>query len=382
MTVKLFHTENNQLMEDISIEILRSGNIASGEYVNKFERGLESVLNQKHVVTLNNMSNAIFLALYLSGVSYGDEVITTSFACMATNSSIATLGATVRWVDLERQSVCMDPAQLELAINERTKAVILYHTSGYPAQVKIISEICRKHNIVLIEDCDNAFLATLDGINVGSFGDFSIYSFYPNRLINTLDGAALVCRDKKDAIRAKKLSRYGIDNTNFRNDLGEINSQSDIPEAGWAMGLSNYCSALGYVQLGGLGLKLERTRRNTLTLIDGLSHYSEIQIINPVAGSKPSYWTLLILCHEREALLRFLRSKNIHASSLHYRNDSYSCFVSKSNVELTNTKYIQEKILSIPCGWWLTEDDLQSIISSFAEIMPNLNKTFGPSGCI
>lgn len=372
-TISLFNAINTPEMEVAAIEVMRSGRIASGVHVPAFEAGLSNLLKQENVVSTIDMSSAIQLALHLAGVSVGDDVLTSAFACMSTNSPIATLGARPIWVDMAANAAYVDAADFEAAITPNTKAAILYHLAGYPSPAKEIAEICRRHNIVLIEDCDNALLASLDGKHVGGFGDFAVYSFYPNRQINATEGGALVCKDPAQAARARKLRRFGIDASTFRAISGEINEASLIPEAGWAMGLNNLCSAIGCTQLEGVEERMQVTRKNAAWLIEKLAEIPAVKVLNELPNSQSSYWTLLIKVNNRDEVLAQLKEQGVMASKLHQRNDIYSCFHSSAR-DLPNTTALQNTVIALPCGWWLTPQNLEQVIHAVQVALTTANK--------
>jgi dTDP-4-amino-4,6-dideoxygalactose transaminase len=362
-TVSLFTAINTSEMEAAAIEVMRSGRIASGAYVTAFETYLTALLGQQNIVTTINMSSAIHLALYLSEVRAGDDVLTSAFACMSTNSPIATLGARPIWVDMKANSAYIDVADFEAAITPKTKAAILYHLAGYPGPAKDIAAICKKHGITLIEDCDNALLAAIDDKLVGGFGDFAVYSFYPNRQINTTEGGALVCKNPAHVLQAKKLRRFGIDATTFRASTGEISEASVIPEAGWSIGLNNICSAIGCSQLPSVAERMQKTRANAAWLIEKLSMIPQVTLLHELPGSQSSYWALLMQVEGRDAVLEQLKSQGVLASKLHQRNDIYTCFI-PSFRNLPNTTELQRTVIALPCGWWLTLADLDHIVQA------------------
>jgi dTDP-4-amino-4,6-dideoxygalactose transaminase len=353
-------------MEAAVVNVMRSGRIAAGEYVAQFERGLERLLQQANIVTTVDMTSAIQLALKLSGVRAGDDVLTSAFACMATNSAIGALGARPVWVDMKKDTAHIDVADFEAAITRKTRAAILYHLSGYPGPAPEIAGICAARGIKLIEDCDNALLASIGGKTVGSFGDFSIYSFYPNRQINTTEGGALACRTEEDAQKARKLRRFGIDPQTFRDANGEINAASDIPELGMAATLNNLCSALGVTQLESVSSRIEAARKNAASLRQRLAKVRGIHVLLPLEGADPAYWTLLILARDRNRILASLKANGVQASKLHFRNDSYSGFL-KCLRPLPNTDVFQESVIALPCGWWLGTDDVDYMVDVIAD---------------
>jgi dTDP-4-amino-4,6-dideoxygalactose transaminase len=364
--IPLFAVVNLPEMEAVALEVLRSGRIASGEYVAKFEAGIGKMLDQPNVVSMVDMTTAIFLALHLAGVSKGDEVLTTAFACMSTNSAIAQCGAVPVWVDVKPQSIEIDLGDLISKLSTKTKAVILYHVAGYPGPAKELAALCHERGIVLIEDCDNALYASRDATLVGSHGDFAVYSFYPTRQINTTEGGALVCRSADMATRARRLRRFGIDSATFRSDIGEISPSSDIPEVGWAFTMNNLCAALGCAQLPTVQSRALKTQENAAKLIQLVGELKGVQVVPVVQGSFPAYWVLLLTVNNRNAVLVTMKQQGVMASSLHQRNDIYSGFGAGANAYLPNTTYLQDHVLAIPCGWWLTDEDLAAVAKSLA----------------
>ena len=359
-------------MEDAVLDVLQSGQIAAGNYVNKFTEGFGKLTCQDHVVTVNDMSNAIQIALRLSDVQPGDEVLTTSFACMSTNAPIATSGAVPVWVDVNSATGQMDPNSLTRSITSRSKAVIVYHLAGYPAEIKKIAEICSSRGLKLIEDCDNALLASVGNQQVGCFGDFAIFSFYPNRQLNASEGGALSCRRREDAERAIHLRRYGIDMSRFRDQQGEIDPECDIPEIGWAATLNNLCSAMAYAQLGGVAHRIQRARECAGIYTELLSQLPAVEVVNPQQGSLPSYWVFLIRVLNRDHILTALKNAGIQASRLHYLNDRYSGFKTETGI-LPGTQDFFDHVLALPCGWWLSDQDVENVCSVLSKAIVEQN---------
>lgn len=360
--IPLFGIYHDASIDAAALDVMHSGQIASGTFVKQFADGFGKLVQQSHVVTVNDMSSAIQIALRIIGVGPGDEVLTASFACMSTNAPIATSGATAVWVDIDIDSGCIDPEALERAITPRSKAVIVYHLAGYPADIRRIAQICQERGLQLIEDCDNALLATAEGTQVGSFGDFAIYSFYPNRQINATEGGALTCRRAEDAERAIRLRRYGIDLPRFRDSQGEIDPACDIPEVGWGATLNNLCSAIGNAQLKTVAGRITQSRRVAAQLTQELSQLSGVELIAPLPGAVAPYWVFLIKLNNRDQALVELKRHGVQASKLHYRTDQYSGFIATPTA-LPQTEHFMDRVLGLPCGWWLTEDDLEIMIS-------------------
>lgn len=364
-------------MDRISLEVLRSGKIAGGEYVQKFEAGLAKIVGQEHVVSTNDMTSALFLALRLSDVGEGDEVLTTAFACLSTNASIAQCGATPVWVDVKPGTVEIDPDDLKAKISPKTKAVILYHVAGYPGPAQEVAEICQEAGLVLIEDCDNALFSSIDGHHVGKHGEFAIYSFYPNRQINATEGGALVCKSSENAEKARRLRRFGINFNSFRSTDGEISPTSDITDIGWGMTLNNLCAGLGFAQLDSASMRSERVKQNAAYLSESLQGVSGLTAVPVLKGAVAAYWVFLVLVENRDRVMREMKRRGIMVSKVHQRNDVYTGFHADRKFDLPNTDYLQDHILGIPCGWWLDTADMECIVNTLKDCVVQVNLDVG-----
>lgn len=377
MTIKrpipLFQAFLSKRMEEVSLEILRSGQIANGPYIAKFESGFGNLIKHNNVVSFHDMTSAIFIALRLAGVGKDDEVITTAYACIATNMAIAQIGAKAVWVDVLPKSVAIDVDAVVKCISSKTKAILLYHVAGYPSDSARISEICRSRGLVFIEDCNNALGATYSDHPVGTHGDFSIFSFYPNRQINATEGGALICKSVEHTEKARALRRFGIDMRSFRDTMGEINPEADITEVGWSVTLNNFCAGLAFSQLDTVNDRISQARINARRLINVIKNLSGIDLVSVPEVADPCYWVLLVLVENRDSALAFFKGKGICVSKLHQRNDVYSVFASEKLKSLPNTSYLQDRVLALPCGWWLQESDLLFIEATLREFSSDVN---------
>jgi perosamine synthetase len=362
--IPLFGVVNSAEIEAITMEVLRSGKIASGEFILRLEEGIGTLTDQAHVVALSDITHALSMALHLSDTRSGDEVLTTAFACLSTNTAITQVGATPIWVDFSAETIEYDLADLKKKISSKTKALLAYHIAGYPQPLDALEEFCHQHGIALIEDCNNALFAQYDGQEIGSHGDFSCYSFYPTRQINAIEGAALICRNEDAARRARNLRRFGIHMHDFRNALGEINPNSVIEEIGWSASMSNLHAAIGCAQLATAKDRWLQTIANVTYLISKIQTLPGVKLVPVTPKGRAAYWTLLLFVEQRDYVLKSMKEHGANVSVLHQRNDAYAGFNTPSYVDLPNTTYVQQHLLGIPCGWWLSIRDLDFICES------------------
>lgn len=361
--VPLFKAVHSSGMEAAALDTMRSGMIANGPKVEAFEGAFGAAFGFRDVVCTSDMTAALSIALRLAGVGAGDEVATISYACMSSNAAIALCGARPAWVDMDPATATMSTDDLAAVLSPRVKAVLLYHAAGYPGAAREVAALCRERGIALIEDCNNALGASRDGVAVGAIGDFAVFSFYPNRQINALEGGALVCRDPDAAARARRLRRFGIDMRTFRDRFGEIDPASDISEVGWSAGFSQLHAAVGLCQLEDVHHRISAHRRNTARLAEQVCDVPGIQLVQSLPGASPVPWACLLLAERRDCLLQRLKSSGIGASKLHQRNDGYSGFGVRPR-EMPGTDSFMGRVIALPCGWWLAQDDVDYVASA------------------
>lgn len=354
---RLFDARPTAAMDAAALGVLSTGQIASGPLVAQFETAFAKMVVGEFAVATDNMTSALVLALHLAGVGDGDEVATLAYSCLSSNSAIKRVGATPVWVDIDPETATISCDDLARAVTAKTKAVTIYHVAGYPAAMQEIADFCRARGLVLIEDCNAALGAEIDGRPVGSFGDFAVYSFYPNRQVNALDGGMLFCPDETTARRARRLRRFGIDLAGFRDARGEIDPAADVPEIGWSSAMSNLNAAVGLAHLEGWDLRKARLRENAAYLKSIIDSLSGVRAVRWVSDSQPGWWGFAVLSHERDEKLAMLKSLGVQASILHQRNDVYSGFVATSR-PLPGTDRFQSEVIVLPCGPWL---DAQSV---------------------
>lgn len=360
MRYPLFGVYHDQQVEEIAVEVLRSGQISSGLHVEKFRQAFGDLVGRPLTVTVNDMSSAVAIALRLAGVGPGSEIITQAFSCLSSNSPLGLSGARIRWADMDSETAAISVASVEALLTPATRAVLLYHIAGYPGPAEDLAALCRERGVSLIEDCNNALGATLNGTPVGQFGDYAVHSFYPNRQINAIEGGAISVSTDQEFQRALRLRKYGIDPVRFRDPAGEIDPAVDVPELGWAAILNNLSSAVGLVQLGGLADRLSATRANANRLRLALERLPGLVVVQPLVGADPAWWALLILAEQRDRVLARLKSRGIGASRLHYRNDVYTGFKADP-ATLPGTDRFMAQVIALPCGWWLTTSDIDTI---------------------
>lgn len=344
---------------------LASGYIAQGIQVELFEKQLAAYFGNQKLCAMSDVSGALTLALFMAGVRPGDEVIVSPLVCLATSMPVANLFAKPVWGDVDPATGMLDPAGISALVTERTRAILAYHWSGDVADLPALRGAANRHGLKLVEDASEAFGAEQDGRKLGNHGsDFCIYSFSAVRQITAGDGAALLCGSTGQYEQARWLRRYGIHQASFRLPDGEPNPASDIPVPGFNFGMNNIAATIGLEQLVHVDGLVARQRANGCYLDLALAGVAGISLLARRADSVSGYWTYSLRAERRDDLARKLRDNGIGCQRLHLRNDHYSCFDDRRrDGELPGVDRFDRENLSIPCGWWLTPEERESIVA-------------------
>jgi perosamine synthetase len=194
------------------VEVMRNAESQTqGEYLRKFEADFKAYTGASHAFAVDNCTNALRLAAILCGLGPGDEVIIPAYTYCATASPFAETGARIVWADIDRDTWVIDPNGVEKKITPRTKAIVPVHLLGMPVDMPAIIDIAQKHSLRVIEDCAQAPGASINGRQVGSFGDFGCFSFHSAKNMTTLgEGGMLTVRSDVEAALVPGLRNNGI----------------------------------------------------------------------------------------------------------------------------------------------------------------------------
>ncbi|MBI3087437.1 MAG: DegT/DnrJ/EryC1/StrS family aminotransferase [Candidatus Omnitrophica bacterium] len=338
-------------------EVLFSGIVTEGEQTREFERRLGEYLDTPRTLALNACTHALQLALRLAGVGPGDEVISSPMTCVATNSPVLAAGASIRWADIDPQTGNIDPQAIERAITPKSKAILYVHWAGDPAPIDEINAVARAHGLKVIEDAAHAFGAEYGGRKLGSHSDFVCFSFQAIKHMTTVDGGALCCKSEEDYRRGKTLRWFGIDREARREELFW---DYNIQEYGYKYHMNNVTAAIGIEQLKHVDRTLAAHRRNGAFYLQALQDVPKLAHLRRSPKAKAAFWVFTMLVEGREAFVTKLKAQGITTSIVHVRNDAYDAFKAFRR-RLPGVDAFASRYISIPCGWWVTEDDAQRI---------------------
>ena len=227
-------TQYHSLKDEIDSAVLgaiESTQFILGPNVTAFEQEAAAYLGVPHTVAVASGTDALHLAILAAGIGPGDEVITTPFTFIATAEAICYAGATPVFVDIDPGTFNIDPALIEAAITPRTKAIIPVHLFGQPADLTSISAICRRHNLLLIEDCAQSFGAATSGRMTGTIGMLGCFSFFPSKNLGCYgDGGLISCSTPELAEQVKVLRNHGS-RVRYHHHIIGYNSRLDDIQA-------------------------------------------------------------------------------------------------------------------------------------------------------
>lgn len=213
------------------IDVLRSGCYILGPHNKAFAEEMSEFIGCEYSVTLNSGTDALHLALRALDIGEGDEVITTAFTFVATTEAIGIVGAKPVFVDINNDTFNIDAEKIEKAITPKTKAIIPVHLYGQPANMEVIMEIAKKHDLFVIEDCCQAIGAKIGDKQVGTFGDVGCFSFFPTKNLGAMgDGGLLTTNSKLINDRVISLRNHGGAVRYYHDEIG-VNSRLDEIQA-------------------------------------------------------------------------------------------------------------------------------------------------------
>ena len=315
-----------------------------GDYSKKFEKDLSKYLNVRWTFLVNSGSSANLLAFYAltsplledRQVRRGDEVISVAAGFPTTVAPIVQYGAVPVFVDMELTHYNIDVTQLEAALSNKTKAVMIAHTLGNPFNIKAVKEFCDKHNLWLIEDNCDALGSTYDGRPTGTWGDIGTSSFYPPHHMTMGEGGATYTDDpllQKIMLSMRDWGRdcwceSGVDNTcnsRFSKSFGTLPQGYDhkyvYSHFGFNLKVSDMQAAVGVAQLEKFPTFVEKRKENFDKLYDGLKDIQKISLVEKQPLSDPSWFGFMITLKDdtnfsRNDIVQFLEDSNIQTRNL------------------------------------------------------------------
>ena len=346
---------------DLVCDVLRSGNLVQGEYVSKLEKEIASMIGVNYCVAVSSGTAALHLCVKLLNLQEGDEIIAPGFTFPATVNVIELEKANIKLVDVNLTDFCIDVSKIENSITSKTKAIIVVHEFGVSAEIEIVSDIAKKHGVVLIEDAACAFGASFNEKKVGSFGDLACFSLHPRKSITSGEGGIIVTNSYEHYIRLIRLRNHGI----VIKDR-----KMDFEEPGFNYRITDFQAALAFNQLNRIDKILDRKRVIAKKICIGLSELSPEYIRLPIQFENRNHtWQTfhVIINHgERQHLIDYLKSEGVETNFGAYAIHELSYYKKKyrySKEDFPNSSIAYSSGLCIPNHHLLSDSDVDFIVS-------------------
>jgi dTDP-4-amino-4,6-dideoxygalactose transaminase len=359
---------------------LRSGWLGTGPRVRRFEQMFREYVGAKHAVAVSSCTAALHLSLLVSGVGHGDEVITTPMTFCATANAILHAGARPVFVDVDPETMNLDPAGIEVAITPRTRAIVPVHLAGRPCPMDEIRALATRHGLLVIEDAAHCIEGSYRGRKVGTISPMTCFSFYVTKNMTTGEGGMVTTDNDEFAAKLKMYALHGMsaDAWHRFSDKGYKHYQVVFP--GFKYNMTDMQASLGLHQLGRLNCQLRR--RNEIW-----ERYDESFAHLPVRTPAPAepdtiharhLYTLLIspdFCgKERDNVLQELHARGIgtgvHYTALHLHPYYRETFGYREGM-FPHAEEIGAGTLSLPLSAKLSDEDVERVIEAVREALPD-----------
>jgi len=355
-------------------EVLRGPNLSLGPKLGEFEQAFAEYVGTRRAVAVNSGTSGLFLCLSAMGVGPGDEVITTPFTFIASATCIMMAGAKPVFVDIDPETLNIDPAGIEAGITERTKAILPVEAFGSPAGFDEISRIAREHNLAVIEDSCEALGSALNGRKAGTFGDMSVFAFYPNKQITTGEGGMIMTDDDELADMCVSLRNQG---------RGKSGGWLGHERLGYNYRLSDINCALGIVQLSRIEEIKAKRKRVAEMYQDVLA--GETRIIVPKEPDRCDVsWFVFVVrlagdvtLEYRNCVLQAMRDRGIQVSNyfppVHLQPFMAQQLRCKEG-DFPVTEAVSKSTVALPFYNDMTQDEVSLVCNTLKEVLDSVSR--------
>jgi perosamine synthetase len=331
------------------------------------EMKLKKLLKINYIHLTFTCTHAMHLALLSCGIKKGDEVIIPEISWVATAQAAAYTGATCVFVDIDPNTLCVDPKRIESAITKKTKAVMVVHSFGHPCNMIEIVRICKKHNLFLVEDAAPSLGSHINGKMTGTFGDVGCFSFQGSKIVTTNEGGAFVTNSKKKFDFAK-----------LHSILGRTDSKGPFwsDHIAFRYGMSNLNASLGSAQVERIKDIVKIKRNIAKKYIEYFENNKHVRFIKePEYGFSNYGYPNIILTKsnkkKRNQLIHYLSTKNIQARQMFPLISDMPMF--KKRFKNLNSRFVSENALTLPSSPSMTNSDITRVCK---DIISFLNKNY------
>ena len=365
------------------LKILESGWLTTGPSTKAFEKQFAEYCSAAYAVAVNSGTAAMHLALVLSGVGTGDQVITSPITFPATANVIVHQGAKPVFVDVEADTLNMDATKIKEVVTPRTKAIMPVHFAGHPCDMDRIMDVSRRHNLTVIEDGAHALGAEYRGMKIGSIGDFTAFSFYATKNITTGEGGMLTCNNAESAEKATVLSLHGISKDAWKRYGKEGYSHWETIYPGYKYNMFDIQAALGMQQLRKADYFWEKRVEYSQIYDEAFSMIPEIVPLARRDEVKSAFHLYVVLLKveelsaDRDMIMNAIQAEKIgigiHFRALHLQKYYRETFGFERG-DFPRAEYASDRLISLPLYPAMTPDDVKDVIAVVKKVIRRYRK--------
>ena len=363
----------NKEVEIIS-QVLSTPYLSIGPKIKEFEKKMADFIGMKYAVALNSGTSGLHLCVRSLDIKDGDEVITSPFSFIASANCMLFERAKPVFVDIDKNTLCIDPDKIEEKITERTKAILPVHIFGHPCEMEKIMQIAKKHNLAVIEDACEALGAEYKGRKAGTFGNAAVFAFYPNKQITTAEGGIVVTNDEKIAKLCQSMRNQGRD---------EGDSWLSHSRLGYNYRMTEISAALGVTQMGRVGEILRKREEVAESYNKRLSKIEGLKIPYVAPDCKLSWFVYVVRLDEkfsredRDAIIQKLGERGISAKNyfppIHLEPFYVNMFGFKEG-DFPVTEKVGSRTIALPFYNNLGEEQVDYISKNLEAIISKMKK--------
>ena len=360
------------------IQTLNSGWLTTGQKTRLFEKTFADYIGCKHAIGLNSCTAGLHLSLVVSGVSSGDEVITSPITFPATTNVIVHQNAKPVFVDVEPETLNINCSEIESKINNSTKAILPVHFAGHPCDMDAIISLAQKHNLTVIEDAAHALESKYHGNKIGAIGNFTAFSFYATKNITTGEGGMLTTNDDHYADKLRILSLHGISKNAWKRYGKEGFQHWELLMPGYKYNMFDVQASLGIHQIKKVESFLNRRVQIVKKYNDAFEKTEEIQLLKPESNIKHAHHLYVIVIKtenlkvSRDEVLNEIQKRGIgvavHFRSLHLQPFFKQHFNYKKGM-FPQAEYLSDRVISLPLYPKMTDEDVSRVIETVLGVL-------------
>lgn len=336
---------------------------SNGKYIGAFESSFAEFCGVKHAIAANNGTTALHLALVALGLQAGDEVIIPTVTYIATANAVRYCGATPVLVDVDAETMNIDPSAIEAKVTSRTRGIIPVHLYGHPADMTAVNDVASRHELWVLEDAAEAHGAEVHGRKVGSLGTCATFSFFGNKIVTTGEGGMVTTNDDELAAKLRLFRGQGMD----------PERRYWFPVVGYNYRMTNIQAAIGLAQMETVNNSLEERDRLAGWYDELLAPHAD-RLVLPVKRpwAREVYWMYNIFLRDggeqrRDAVMQRMDEAGVETRPVFYPMHVMPPYREDTSYPVADEWYARG--INLPTHQDLTKDDVKRVVDSLLQAM-------------